>query len=114
MKITTTLCFLAVLMGTAGCSKDGIPVLGLDDNNKLVEIFVKDEKFQEQTTKLIDDVTESTMPVLKTESNNGWMLRTAVVGLGLKFEAGFGPFKKASAAPRVYMAFSNSKSPVIP
>ena len=42
-----------------------------------------------------------------------WMLRTAVIGLGVNTEVGIGPFKVA-ALPKFRVAFTNSTDPSLP
>ncbi|MDZ4661407.1 MAG: hypothetical protein SGJ18_07270 [Pseudomonadota bacterium] len=103
IKVLFTLGFLVSL----GCAKDGIPILGLDGDGKVSEFFIGEKDFKENMTGLIDSVNKSTIKVLEEKEAKPFMLRTVVVGVGLKFEAGFGPFAKASAEPKVRFVFSN-------
>lgn len=106
---------LSSLFVLSSCrSITGLPIIGEDGEGRPKTFFVKEKLFVSNTQDLLDSVQETTLLSLEKNQSHQWLLRTAVVGLGVKFEVGVGPIIKVSATPKIRMAFSNSQQPVIP
>src|SRR5687767_13479636 len=84
-----------------------LAMVGFDKYGKSTQVFVNDEKYVEHVTEALCRIEESVYPALTAAPTDvEWKLRTAVVGFGLKAEAGIGPFKVA-VKPRIRAAFTN-------
>ena len=91
-----------------------LAMVGFDKNGKPTEAFVPEHKYAEQLTQSLVSIEESILPALKApRDEKEWKLRTAVLGFGVKAEAGIGPFKVAFK-PRIKAAFANGNKPPIP
>lgn len=106
---------ICMLLLGVGCSRGDIPMLGLDDDGKLVEVYASEKQFQSKLTEAVLQIHASTVPAIQaTHQDRSAMLRSVIVGLGFNFEGGLGPIAKAGASPKVRFAFSNSQKPIIP
>ncbi len=117
MKLKLVVPTSMLALSLTGClgNRSGVALLGLDSRGKPLEIFVNKETLSQSLGSLMDSVNETTLLTLENSSEKKeWFLRTAVVGLGVKIEAGLGPFVKVSATPRLKLAFSNQIKPVVP
>lgn len=92
-----------------------ILMVGLDNKGEPVEVEVPEKKYQENLKKAIMGVELSALPTLqkKSESSKGWMLRSAVLGIGVNMEVGLGE-AKFGILPRFRVGFSNAKEPSMP
>lgn len=104
------------LSAQAAKAADGeIPILGLDDAGNPVEVKLTAQEYAERLQASMLTVQDSTAAALASRAPTpGWMLRTAIVGVGVGVEVGVGPIWKIKAIPRFRLAFSNSKDPVLP
>lgn len=109
-----SLIYLSSLYGTISMAGN-ILMVGVDDNGKSVEVEVPEEKYKENLKKAIVGVQMSALPTLqkKSETSKGWMLRTAVLGIGVNLEVGLGELK-FGILPRFRVGFSNAKDPSVP
>ncbi len=94
---------------------NNIPMVGIDKNGTEIEILVPKSKYQENLKKAVFAVQASALPILqkKSEKSSGWLLRTAVFGLGVNPEVGIGELKWGFL-PRFRIGFSNAKEPSVP
>lgn len=94
-----------------------LTMVGFGKDGKSVTANVDEKRYAEELSKALLRVEESVLPALreaKPDANDdAWKLRTAVVGFGVKAEAGIGPFKVAFR-PRIRAAFANGDKPPIP
>ena len=92
-----------------------IPMLGFDNHGAPVEVLVPETEYRKNLKQAVLAMETSTLPVLqkKARSAPGWMLRSAVVGLGVNTELGLGEVK-FSILPRFRIGFSNAKEPSMP
>lgn len=111
MKTYLSLVAACVLLSSCG---GRLAMVGFDKNGKPTEGFVNEKKYAEQLTESLLTIEESMLPALKVpREESEWKLRTAVLGFGVKAEAGIGPFKVAFK-PRIRAAFANGNKPPIP
>lgn len=94
---------------------NNIPMVGLDKDGAPVETLVPATKYRQNLKTAIVGLQTSTLPVLqkKSQKGSGWMLRSAVVGLGVNMELGLGEIK-FGILPRFRVGFSNAKEPSMP
>ena len=113
MKIKTIL-LITIMWGNFSQAAD-ILMVGLDKDGVPVEVVVPDAEYKSNLKKAIASVQTSALPVLqkKSEIYTGWMLRSAVFGLGVNIELGLGEIK-FGILPRFRIGFSNAKEPSIP
>lgn len=110
---------IAVLCASCLCGSvslaGNILLVGLNNKGEAVEMEVQEKKYQENLRKAIVGVELSALPTLqkKSESSKGWMLRSAVLGIGVNLEIGLGE-AKFGVLPRFRMGFSNAKEPSMP
>jgi len=98
----------------AACLRDGVPVIGFDEHGNPAQVEISGKEYSKRLSAVISSVPESTLEALgESSTRSGWMLRTAVVGIGVGAEIGIGPFK-IGALPRARLLFSNSTEPAIP
>jgi len=104
------------LLWSAAVLAEDIPMVGIAEDGSPIEVLVPVSSYQQKLTQAVVSVQQSTLPVLeqKTQSSMGWMLRTAVVGLGVKLEVGLGPLVKFGILPRFRLAFTNNREPSVP
>jgi hypothetical protein len=100
-----------LLTGCAG----RFPLVGLDKNAKPVTARVLEGRYEHHLADAMVSIQESVLPALDSQETETqkWKLRTAVVGLGVKGELGFGPIK-IGVRPRFRAAFANGEKPPIP
>jgi hypothetical protein len=99
----------------AGCSKEGIPLYGLDDSGRFIERYASEAQFRRELTKVSSQVSESAFAALsESPQERSGMLRTVVVGLGFNLQGGLGPIVTLGVASKVRFAFSNSQKPIVP
>lgn len=116
MKFKKEICALSFVLFMSGNSySSDILMLGIDKDGSPVEVMISEEKYKDNLKLGIASVIKSGLPVLekKVESGKGWMLRSAVIGLGVNLEVGFGKLKYGFL-PRFRVGFSNAKEPSIP
>lgn len=106
---------MAVLAANTSFAED-IPMLGIAEDGSPVEVLVPESTYKEKLTQAVISLQDSSLNALqsKNTASSGWMLRTAVVGLGVKIELGLGPIVKFGILPRFRLAFTNSKEPSVP
>jgi len=105
---------LGVYLFLASACGGRLAMVGFDKNGKPTEAFVNESRYAEKLKEALLTLDESVVPGLKPiQSRGDWKLRTAVVGFGVKAEAGIGPFKVAFK-PSIHGAFGNGKNPPIP
>ncbi len=112
MKLITLLSAGLISLNTYAAD---ILMVGLDKNGAPVDVLVPEAEYRENLRKALTDVQTSTIPVLqnKSETSKGWLLRTAVVGIGVNMEIGIGEWK-FGVLPRFRVGFSNAKDPAMP
>ncbi len=111
------LCTMAIsfFLALSGCSRDGIPLLGLDNSGNFITRFASDRQFHDELSKASSQVNESTSIALRTSpQDQSGKLRTVAVGLGFNVTLGLGPALSIGASPRIRFIFSNSRAPIIP
>jgi len=114
-KSLLSVIFLSNLYGFITLGAENILMVGLDNNGQEVAVEVPEKKYKENLKKAIVGVEMSALPTLqkKSEKSKGWMLRTAVLGLGVNMEVGLGELK-FGILPRFRVGFSNAKEPSVP
>lgn len=109
---------LAMVVFTAcalvGCAGK-MPLVGFDKKGEPVMAKVSESKYIEHLSEGMVSIQESVIPALENKSSGDtkWKLRTAVLGFGVKVEAGIGPFT-VGLKPRVRAAFATGEKPPIP
>lgn len=101
-------------LSLTGCLGD-FGILGLNEKGDPVEAFVSEEAYTQHVKEMLASTTESVAPVLNEQSTlgNRWSLRSAVVGFGVKGEAGIGSFR-VGLKPRFRVVFGKGDNPPIP
>jgi hypothetical protein len=104
----------ASLWGAHGFAAD-IPLVGLSADGVPVEVLVPRATYQKNLKTAVVAIQTTALPVLQKRSGkaSGWMLRSAVFGLGVSPEVGIGELK-FGFLPRFRVGFSNAKEPSIP
>lgn len=102
-------------LGVAQAAEEGIHMMGLSNTGEPIDVVVSNDVYKENLKKAIAAVEMSSLPTLqkKSESAKGWMLRTAVVGIGVNLEVGIAEIK-FGVLPRFRIGFSNAKEPSVP
>jgi hypothetical protein len=114
MKLIKVFSILVGLLAV-GCTRNGIPLIGMDDHNKYYEYMVDDKEYAKNLKMLFESSDQAIKPALEESvKKSSWSLSTVVVGLGLKGEAGVGPVLTISVSPRFRLAYSNSPKPYVP
>ena len=107
--------FIVCLLGCASCAKEGIPILGLDDNGAFVERYVSKNQMRHELKKTTSQVAESTFTALEASPvDTSATLRTVAVGLGFNLKGGLSHIISIGVSPKIRFAFSNSRWPIIP
>lgn len=112
MKILNVYMIFLICFIFSGCKiLNGIPVIGSDENNNPVQLWVSEKDYVEGVLAATTAIDETTLPVLKKrEADSPWLLRTVVIGIGVNTQVGIGPFQ-IGALPRFRMIFTNSSDP---
>jgi hypothetical protein len=94
-----------------GC-KGNLALIGLDGKHQPVSAFFDESHYQRHFLRGLRDTDESLVPMLERHAakEKRWELQLVVVGLGIKAQAGIGPFQ-ASIAPGIRAIFSNTDHP---
>ena len=109
------LCALATLTGCKGEDSAGVPVVGLDDNGKLISKFVNAKALEGELAKSLSMVEESTLAALAQKPQaTGWNLKAIVVGVGVNIEVGIRYLVTLGQGGRWRLVFSQSGDVVIP
>lgn len=108
--------WILLLFCNAAVYADDIPMLGIAEDGSPIEIFVPESTYQERLTQAVVSLQEATLPILeqKSQTSTDWMLRSVVVGLGVRIDIGLGNLIRFGIIPRFRLAFSNHKEPAIP
>lgn len=116
MKSMKTLIFLIIGLSSTQTFAQEVPVIGVDEEGKVIENFVPEMMFKERLTSAIQAVQDSTAKAIKKQNliPSKWMLRTIVVGLGVNMEIKAGPIIRLGALPRFRVAFTNAVEPSVP
>jgi hypothetical protein len=113
MKFAKGLALTALALGFTACG-DGIPMLGMGENNKALQAAMSHKDYAQNLATMINTLDENTERALQTRQSVGkWSVHTVIVGVGFVAEAGFGPLK-VTAEPRFRFIFADSDKPVIP
>jgi hypothetical protein len=101
---------------TSSAYSNDVPVIGIDEQGKVVEEFVPEVLFKEKLSTAVQSVQDSTAKAIKKQIQvpGRWMLRSIVVGLGVNMEIKAGPIIKLGALPRFRVAFTNAVEPSVP
>jgi hypothetical protein len=118
-----------------------VRMIGLDEDGKSVEVVVPKNEYTNRLTHLLGAARDSAAPVLSevaarnrdaatsgsgnggaasgapaagADSQNPWILRTVVVGMGVSGTIGLGPIIQLTATPRFRVGFTNSSDVAIP
>jgi hypothetical protein len=103
------------LVALTGCSQQGIPMVGFDDNGNPVERYAEDAQFRDELSKATSQVNDSAFRALQAApADQSGMLRSVVVGLGFNLSGGLGPIVTLGVSPKVRFVFSNSQKPIVP
>jgi hypothetical protein len=113
-NISRCLLILISLMSTTAMAE--MTMLGVAEDGSEIETTIPESRYKEQLKKALHSVQDSTLAVLQRNSVKApsWLLRTVVVGLGLKMEFGVGPIVQVGVLPRFRLAFTNNKEPSVP
>lgn len=92
-----------------------VPMVGLDKDGFPVEILMPQKRYRENLKQAIILIQTSGLSALQKKSENasGWMLRSAVFGIGVSAEVKLSKLKLA-LLPRFRIGFSNAKEPSVP
>jgi hypothetical protein len=113
LMVTATIIAPHPLSSWAGETE--IPVLGIDENGTQFEERVSPTELADRLKATMTALQGAMASALANQgASSGWMLRTAVAGVGASAEVGVGPVLKLKAVPRFRMVFSNSKDPALP
>jgi hypothetical protein len=115
MNKATLKLLISVSLWGAQALANNIPMIGIDKDGTQIEVLVPKAKYQENLKKAVFAVQTTALPILqkKSEKSSGWMLRSAVFGLGVNPEVGIGELK-FGFLPRFRIGFSNAKEPSVP
>lgn len=107
--------FLCTCLLSAHAWGADILMVGVDNSGSPVDVLVPEAQYKANLKKALVAVETSTLPVLqnKSESPKGWMLRTAVIGIGVNMNIGIGEWK-FGVLPRFRVGFTNSNDPSVP
>jgi hypothetical protein len=110
--VISSLCGLFII---TGCKySDGIPVIGVDSKGNPSQVFVPEKEYSKIVVEVTSTINDSALPALNRQKTRpGFMMRTALIGVGASAQVGIGPFQ-IGAVPRSRFIFSNSTDPVIP
>lgn len=90
-------------------------LIGLDKDGNPVEAFVDEARYTGHVKEMLASTKQSVSPILNnsTTEGNRWGLRSAIVGFGMKGEAGIGTFR-VGVKPRFRVVFGKGPNPPIP
>ena len=101
------LCLVPVAAIVTGCFVH-IPIVGLDENGKVIETMVKRNTYINRLTGSMTDMQDSVIPALDSEEGRKLMsMREANLGLHLKGEAGIGEYFKLGGQIGFRFLFAN-------
>ncbi len=96
-----------LLFAVTGCLGQ-IPVVGLDEDGKLIESMVKKNDYVNHLTSSVNDLQDSVVPALDSDEARGvTALRQAQLGLGLTGSVGLGDYFKLGGNIGFRLVFAN-------
>ena len=119
MKVLAVTGGLLAALFVVGCS-NGIPILGIQEDGKIMNQKVDPVHYSEQMGILIDGLQTQTVPLLEQKTQEArakggkWEMNTVLVGVGIVAQANATPLIGASFEPRFRFIFANVDKPNVP
>lgn len=98
---------IPLFFGISGCLGT-LPVVGLDENGKVIEEMIKKRDYVNRLSSSVTDLQESVLPTLDgEEARSVNALRQAALGLGLQGTVGIGDYFSLGGNIGFRLVFAN-------